>query len=345
MEKYDITAIWHLNKFCNFRCKYCFLSLEELKNPANNGSGDISKVIDFFDGSNLKWRVHMCGGEPFLYPKFVELCAGLTKKHYISMNTNLTSSLIGDFVKKIDPRRVRFLSCSLHISTREKLNLKEAFIKKFKLLEQAGFNAYVTQVFHPEIIPEFNKTFEYFGNAGITINPTIFRGRHKGKHYPHAYTQEEASKILFFQRKIRKTNGRYHLHYEPSEEFTKGYLSFKGVPCSTGRKAVIIDQDGRIKRCYDEDTYLGNIFEGKLKLFDTNRVCSAEICRGYDIGLKHACGKFKTIPYPSYPTDDNDAGSSRTNYMEKFIYPHTTPILKPIRKILRELSHAGSQND
>jgi len=298
------------------------------------GSRDISKIIDSFDSSNLRFLIHMSGGEPFLHPKFVELCAALIKKHYISMDTNLTSCLTEDFVKEVDPSRVEFISCSLHISTRKNLKLKEDFIKKFKLLKQSAFNAYATQVMYPEDVIEFDKTFKYFRNAGITILPKIFRGPYREKPYPQAYTREEKEKILLFQKIAQKETKNRYLQSELNKDFIQGDYSFKGLPCSAGRKIIFIEQDGTIKRCHDQDMYLGNIFEGNLKLLEQDKVCGANICHCPYFGLNYASGKPKIITRSPY-----------TNYLEKFVYPYTTPVLKPIRKTLRELINKDHQRN
>jgi len=48
-------------------------------------------VVRRFEELDRTCLVHMSGGEPFLFPGFVEMCAGLTRRNWISINTNLAS--------------------------------------------------------------------------------------------------------------------------------------------------------------------------------------------------------------------------------------------------------------
>ena len=137
MAKFDVIADWALNKVCNFSCPYCFVPAKEKRETAKKGH-DVQEIVSAFDNSGKIWLVHMSGGEPFLHPDFIGLCKGLTEKHYISVNTNLSSSLVYDFCDHIDPEKVSFVHCSLHIIEREKKNLVNDFMEKVKVAPKGG---------------------------------------------------------------------------------------------------------------------------------------------------------------------------------------------------------------
>jgi len=101
--KCDIIADWALNKYCNFSCPYCFVSMEDRRQITYRGN-DAQRIISSFNNSGKIWLIHMSGGEPLLHPDFVDLCKGLTERHYISMNTNLSRQSVYDFCEKIDPK-------------------------------------------------------------------------------------------------------------------------------------------------------------------------------------------------------------------------------------------------
>lgn len=296
IKKYDITADWIMNLFCNFNCEYCFTSPKNRKNIKYIKPPNINKIIDFFNKTNLKFLIHMTGGEPFLYHNFIRLCEELTKKHYISINTNLTTNFIYDFAKKINPKKVEFIHCSLHISEREKLNLKEDFIKKFKTLENAGFNIFTTQIMHPKNFKEFDKTFKYFKDKGIIIYPKVFRGEFNKRQYPQAYNKEEKEKLnelkkLYKTWEIKNKN----IFLALNKESFNGESSFKDSLCSAGRKFIVIEYNGTIKRCHSENKYLGNLFKGKIKLLNKDKPCISEICQCPYDGLTFSHGNPKII--------------------------------------------------
>lgn len=325
--KYDILAVWDIISHCNFNCKYCFKNLEEKENKKFLNLAKINKAINFFNKSKFRFLIHMTGGEPFLHPKFVEICKSLTKKHYISISTNLSTHLINDFIKEINPKRVEAINCSLHISEREKLNLKEDFIRKFNDLKESGFNVFANQVMYPEDLKRFDKVFKYFKHRRIIIFPKVFRGIYKKKEYPEAYTKNEEEKLLILRResskqKIKNKNLVFQYYNEP----INGKLSFKDSLCSAGRKFIIINNDGIIRRCLDENNYMGNIFKGEFKPLKEDKICTAKICHCPYSGLVFASGDPKLITEPPI-----------TKFLKRFIYPYTTPFLRPLRKNFQKI--------
>jgi organic radical activating enzyme len=107
----------------------------------------------------------MTGGEPFLYPDFVGLCAALTRSHYISLNSNLPTSKFYQFAYTIDPKKVMVISAAAHISEREKSkNGVERFIEKVVYLQEKGFNVFVSYVTEPSLFPRIEKDFEQWNS-------------------------------------------------------------------------------------------------------------------------------------------------------------------------------------
>ena len=116
--RYDIEADWHLLNACNYRCAYCFLPPavlgEKLQTVASPRQWQTA-----FHRTRLKWLLHMTGGEPSIYPHFVELCRLLTEDHFISINSNLTNACLVDFAEKIEPKRVCFINAGMHLEERD----------------------------------------------------------------------------------------------------------------------------------------------------------------------------------------------------------------------------------
>ena len=162
---FDIIADWALNTYCNFSCPYCYVPMKDRRNLARRGT-DAQRIIDSFNNSGKIWLVHMSGGEPFFHPDFIDLCQGLTEKHYISINTNLSRQSVYAFSEKIDPERVSFVHCSLHITERDNQKALADFIGKVKALEHAGFTVQVTQVMWPPIVHRFKDLFDFFQSKG-----------------------------------------------------------------------------------------------------------------------------------------------------------------------------------
>jgi MoaA/NifB/PqqE/SkfB family radical SAM enzyme len=242
----------------------------------------------------------MSGGEPFFHPDFIGLCKGLTEQHYISVNTNLSNRLVYDFCEHIDPTKVSFVHCSLHITERENQNLVNDFIEKVRILEQAKHNVFITQVMWPPVVDRFNQISEFFKKQNMLVRPKLFRGYHKWKEYPESYSEREKSAILNFMKVIEEADSQQnkatgHINPNLDKRWIDGYISFRGMPCLAGIKFVAIDFNGNIKRCQSDPTNLGNIYQGEFNLLENAERCKVNICGCPYYGFLFSSGDHKTV--------------------------------------------------
>jgi MoaA/NifB/PqqE/SkfB family radical SAM enzyme len=261
---------------------------------------DAQEIINAFNSSGKIWLVHMSGGEPFFHPDFIGLCKGLTEQHYISVNTNLSSRLVYDFCEHIDPKKVSFVHCSLHITERENQNLVNDFIEKVRVLEQAKYNVFITQVMWPPVVDRFKQISEFFKKQGLLVRPKLFRGYYKWKEYPESYSNREKSAILHFMKVIEEADGQQdkvtgHINPDLDKRWINGYVSFRGRPCLAGVKFVAIDVNGNIKRCQSDPTKLGNIYRGEFNFFENAHRCKVKICGCPYYGFIFTSGKYEIV--------------------------------------------------
>ena len=128
---YDKIAMWLLNLECNFKCPYCFF--DETQRSLKTRAGDWvrskipainpyktrfiapEQIGKFFDGTGKKWWLVISGGEPFVYPKFVEIVKRLSQKHMVTIGTNLGLS-IDKFISEVDPKNIWSFYVSMHLA-------------------------------------------------------------------------------------------------------------------------------------------------------------------------------------------------------------------------------------
>jgi len=102
MKNGDIKFTWDIHYKCNFRCPYCWFfkcweTVEKLNvylSPA--------QWMTHWENIHKKYgtvRIEITGGEPFMYPDFVELLSRLTLIHNVKVTTNLSADM-KDFVEK-----------------------------------------------------------------------------------------------------------------------------------------------------------------------------------------------------------------------------------------------------
>lgn len=294
-----IEVIWKINRTCNFRCGYCFDSLETRSNPANRCStlaqAGMRVLAEAFDALPEDSHIAITGGEPFLHPEFVPLCALLVRRHRISVVTNLSSPLAAAFADTVPPARVTGIRCSLHLLERERLGLMPAFRAMVNRLKDRGFNAYITEVLAPPILPRLESVASLFERDGLTVWPVLLRGRWGGRRYPGGYTRPERRMIRrYYDRLSQADESSLFRGFRESRcglDFLNGQVSFFGLPCETGRRGVFIQPDGAIQRCPDVHKTMGNLFDGTMRLSARAAPCPALVCSCPWNGYQHASGR------------------------------------------------------
>ncbi len=261
---------WNITRACNFKCHYC------CSTPQNRIESIIPthKIIETLKATKKQWRIAITGGEPFIYPNFIELCKELTKHYKIRLETNLSinSSKVREFVNNVDTNMVDNMNISTHIEERERRNGVDEFIKNLSLLKKEKYKFLVSYVLHPQLIERFVKDFEYFQAAGIKLVPKPYKGIYKEKIYPEAYSERE-KKLLS----------------EYNTEFQIYPFNSLGIKCNAGRTLIRMDENGIFKRCVSEPTELGDVYKG-VKLYDSAKACKVKQCYCFGHGLIEKTG-------------------------------------------------------
>ena len=240
--KMDIPKVrftWNIAYDCNYRCSYCFFygKWEEYKKRNIYLSPD--KWMEYWKNIYDKYGpiyINITGGEPFIYPGFIELIKKLSD---ISYHINISSNGSGElakFVEEIDSAKV-----SLSLSFHPEFENLEGFIQKLILIRKRGLDGCVNFVAYPP----FLKDITYYKDRLSYINEYLkvipFFGSYEGRKYPEAYTCEERKSIGIddnWFKKVRK----------------------KGSSCLAGSKTALIFPDGKVSRCgqIGEAMLLGN---------------------------------------------------------------------------------------
>jgi len=259
-----IKFAWDIHYRCNFRCPYCWFYKEWAKMSIRN-----------LDLSPDEWMVHwkriydrygevkieIVGGEPFVYPNFIELVRKLSDMHLVKITTNLSGN-IERFVKQISPKRVD-LDLNYHMLF---IDL-DTVMKKAKILNDAGFKSGICFLAYPPQMGHIDRLSKVFRQAGINFALAAFWGEHEGKKYPDAYTQEERDMMRPYLGDVNRLS--YHLNAN----------SPKGKLCKAGCKYADIQADGNVVRCSPlGNKSIGNITDEGFRLLENPSPCEAETC-------------------------------------------------------------------
>ena len=271
-RKYDIEADWILMSTCNYRCQYCFWDTAALGRRIRPPA-PVDQLASFFDGTGLTWLLHLTGGEPFCYPRFVDLCRLLTRRHIISINSNADSERqIRRFVETVDPMRTDFINAGVHLQQRQERRRTEAFIRNVRLLRDAGFPVFASCVMHPPIFREFPATWQWYAERGVILIPKALQGTHFSQSYPRDYTEAERAQFSEYSRRaLDYYASQFAMRDEPPTVnplmdhiyFLRGVGDYRGHKCFAGHSFVRIREDGEIRRCGAGDV-LGNVVDGRF---------------------------------------------------------------------------------
>jgi MoaA/NifB/PqqE/SkfB family radical SAM enzyme len=267
LKYYPNRLNWNMNSICNFNCKYCFFSHVIKENPAVY-TYSTDEVVEAFNITGKQWLLFLSGGEPFLYPNFIELINKLKQKHFIQISTNLMARNVKEFANSLSPQNIFLINASVHIinHTKESLNV---FIENFLLLKSKGFDIIASYVTYPPLF-KHNKIlhdFEYLQKQGVyPIIPLTYNGIYKRKHYPGSYTNKQLKTI-------------FSLASDKKEILNSlGLMNFKGYNCSAGFNYFYMNIYGDIYRCVSIHEYLGNLFEHTFKPLYSPKPCDSDYC-------------------------------------------------------------------
>ena len=102
---------------CNYICPYCDFYEERAKQHNFNQCPPLEGWLQAWHRIYLKYGecdIEITGGEPFLYPNFVQLVKFLSRLHIVKVTTNMTGD-IKTWVREIGPgRRVLCLPSRFH---------------------------------------------------------------------------------------------------------------------------------------------------------------------------------------------------------------------------------------
>jgi MoaA/NifB/PqqE/SkfB family radical SAM enzyme len=258
---------WHLTNRCNFFCEYCHPQIRYVLNKKHLYEPTAELVVRRFNELGPVCLVHMSGGEPFMFPGFVELCEGLTHRHYISINTNLTSQDIPEFTRRVVPDQVAKIVAAIHQPERELRGIElDSYATNYLMLRDAGFDVTALYVLYPPLLSRLAMDLDRLRELGVNhVRAKVFKGVYEGVRYPEGYTEEQKALIL-------ANSGEYVFN----RPYLDGLLSFRGQLCTAGVTSFKVTVTGDVRRCASVPIGYGNLYEGTFTPAAANRPCPAK---------------------------------------------------------------------
>jgi MoaA/NifB/PqqE/SkfB family radical SAM enzyme len=263
-----ITFSWDIHYACNYRCPYCWYTLDgtflKNKNKNKNKYLPLKELIDIWADMYKRYGslwIDIIGGEPFIYPNFDELIKELSKMHFIEVTSNLSTELPGS-LNMMSPGMVR-IAGTLHPLFAD----LRVFIKNLVRLKELGIKTSALYLAYPPQVPLIPYYKEKLTHYGIDFSVISFWGEYEGIRYPQGYSHAERNIIEPFLGE----RGQEKYQLRPKE--------VKNKMCRAGQVYVNLKADGSAYRCGSSNSQsLGNLFSGDFRLLDKPMPCNSDFC-------------------------------------------------------------------
>lgn len=272
LRPYRNQMVWHINDLCNMACSYCFFPTGA-KDPPHVGQLTPQQISDAIDATGMQWALFIGGGEPTLYPDFIELVNLIKQKHFIQISTNLVSRTTRDLAEQVTPENIININASSHMMMHTPKSLGR-FLENYHLFKDKGFNITVSYVAHPSMLGRMRADFEFLRSNGVeAVIPLSYQGMYEDRRYPASYTADEARLIREFV-------------HEPLELLvTLDRMNFKGRMCKAGMSYFMMDTKGDVCRCATIPEAMGNMYDGTFRPRHESVPCPMDKCMDACFGI------------------------------------------------------------
>ena len=293
-------ALWHVTSRCNMECKYCYGSFDGKSYKNNYSKSDLTvktmfSAVDYLHDMGVE-RLHLCGGEPFLYNHFVDLLARIkTKKMESFVLTNLT--MLPNYIEQLfTDELMTNLSFSLdsldenynmamrgtHKNVIDNIHQVITFKKKHSSPIELGLYVVVTKKNLQLLIPLINWAIEN-GIEYISLQAVYLPREHK--YYQELALSADDSIVLenvFLY--LTQQGNKIRISGALMQFITRilltddNNLSIKQCFVEQNSQYFFILGDGKIKSCPAKSDTIGNIatddFPMKKNNIDIKSICS-----------------------------------------------------------------------
>jgi MoaA/NifB/PqqE/SkfB family radical SAM enzyme len=266
---------WDISYRCDYKCSYCRVDTWRETRYA-----DVAKWTRIWDEIFANYgttHIRFSGGEPFLYPGFIELMRVLGERHTLNVTTNLHIDE-RKLVRECGPiadKSCLVISSSYHP---EYCRLDE-FIAKVLYLKSHGIYTSVSMVAWPPFLQDIPRVKGEMEKNDIQFQVIPLGGHFFEKDYPGGYTDEERAALARLAVTVSNKASKTMFDFKVGQEDRKTPRRL----CRMGMNFGMIRPNGDVFRCctFEKCAYLGNILDGTFKLIEEPQWCELEPCNCY----------------------------------------------------------------
>lgn len=293
---------WELTHDCNYTCSYCQTWRDDVETPKYYSPAEWKRAWDRIFDKYYSSLVRFSGGEPSIYPGFVDMVAAVADKHSIDITTNLS------FDEKEFADKVLSGAVAISASYHPEFNDIHNFLRRVLFLHESGFPSSICYVAYPAHLKDLAYTKEAVEDKNILFKFLPFTGNYKGKEYPAAYTPEERKMLKMTAEETKDDLGKklntawydWNAEKRDSEDGVN-----KEKICRMGQMYAFVHTDLSVTRCCgDKSEVLGNIMDEDFILLEEAAPCDVDHCPCFKAMLPGEEARWASLwdalPHPRY---------------------------------------------
>lgn len=255
-------------EWCNYTCRYCPWNATVQRVPAEafhedeirlrrivDRVAELPDAVEFFITPKAEYLVL-----PYWRDAVARLLA-LPQVERVTVQTNLSFD-VADFLQRVDAGKLA-LWTTYHPSEVAPGELEELHAK-WRLLQERGVPFSAGIVGTRENLPHLR-------TLRRRLDPHIYLWVNAYQREPNYYTAEQLEQIRAV---------------DPWFDLNNQYFPSRGRPCSAGQRALYLDDEGDLRRCFFVGEVLGNLFRDGWRRLDSPHGCPRESCHCY-VGHMH----------------------------------------------------------
>lgn len=278
---------------CNLACGFCLNAFTSAFTRGKFSNISSEEWIGGLNRINTRKGVPITfgGGEPFVYPGFIDVINGIKPETEIDILTNLRWGKKGiqKFIDNVNPERLNrdasYPSIRVSYHPGQKFMDPESMVKDVKQLQDEGFSIGIFSVQYPspEQLQAITQMQFRCADADVLFRVKDFTGKYKGEIYGDYSKFPGATNNSF-------PDMDEGVPFLPAVQIqhSKG-IETKFCDCRTTE--LLIGTTGDIYRChrdlYAEELPVGNILDPDFQIKDTFLPCSLYgVCHPCDVKVK-----------------------------------------------------------
>ena len=238
---------WDIWLYCNYDCKFCNSKVNIIPKELKTFKDVINvwkKVYEKYG----RCKLHITGGEPFLYPNFIEIILSLLEYHNLHVTTNLSFNV--DKLKVLNIKKdYLFINATFH-PFYQKI---QEFISKVSILKDSGYEVSATYMSDDLQMLEFLNYKNIFLKNNISFSPVEVNCKK---------VKNNIVKDFLINGFIKKRD-----------------ISIKAEGnnlCNAGYSYLVVKSSGDIFVCSRNENKIGNIFIDGLDFLLQKNNCSKD---------------------------------------------------------------------